>query len=145
MCVLWVPMTFTACLGYHLCIWRVQLCRQTAALDEWMATRSGDFEDSLSLQRASATYSNKVSNCCHQHRGSVEPQFNRKLIAHLSPEWQFVLQDERFRIEKRTYDNQYAQLYYCRLLKMAPRLKQRIGKQWPGVAGKESHVKSLPG
>ena len=46
------------------------------------------------------------------------------------------LQDERFRIEKRTYDNQYAQLYYCRLLKMAPRLKQRIEKQWPGVAGR---------
>ncbi|CAL8463006.1 g2540 [Coccomyxa elongata] len=72
---------------------------QTAALDEMMVGTSGD-EDSLHLQRASATYYNK---------------------------------DERFRIEKRTYDNQYAQLYFCRLLKMAPRLKQRIGKQWPGM------------
>jgi hypothetical protein len=49
------------------------------------------------------------------------------------------MQDERFRIEKRTYDNQYAQLYFCRLLKMAPRLKDRMQRAWPGVQSESAN------
>lgn len=61
MCTVGVPITFSACLACHECVWHVQQCRQSAALDDMMLGSSGD-EDSLHLQRASATYNNKVSN-----------------------------------------------------------------------------------
>ncbi len=43
------------------------------------------------------------------------------------------MQDERFRLEKRTYDSQYAPIYFCRLELMTPLLLARIAQQWPGV------------
>ena len=46
------------------------------------------------------------------------------------------IQDDRFRLQKKSYDNQYAQLYYCRLLRMQPGLIKRIQKDWPGTRGK---------
>lgn len=42
-------------------------------------------------------------------------------------------QDERFRLEKRTYDSQYAPIYFCRLEIMTPMLLARVAQQWPGV------------
>ena len=45
-------------------------------------------------------------------------------------------QDDRFRLQKKSYDNQYAQLYYCRLLRMQPGLTKRIQKEWPGTRGR---------
>ena len=41
--------------------------------------------------------------------------------------------------EKRTYDNQYAQLYFCRLLAMVPRLRARVEASWPGIPGGGQH------
>jgi len=42
-------------------------------------------------------------------------------------------QDDRFRLEKRTYDSQYAPIYFCRLEIMTPLLLARVAQQWPGV------------
>lgn len=47
-------------------------------------------------------------------------------------------QDDRFRLQKKSYDNQYAQLYYCRLQRMQPGLKDRITREWPGTKSKQS-------
>jgi hypothetical protein len=44
-----------------------------------------------------------------------------------------VPQDDRFRLEKRTYDSQYAPIYFCRLEIMTPLLLARVAQQWPGV------------
>ena len=44
-------------------------------------------------------------------------------------------QDDRFRLQKKSYDNQYAQLYYCRLQRMQPGLRKRVEREWPGVRG----------
>lgn len=47
------------------------------------------------------------------------------------PGW---LQDERFRLQsQRTYDRQYAQLYFARLMSLQPAMKERIAQEWPGV------------
>ena len=51
-----------------------------------------------------------------------------------------TIQDDRFRLQKKSYDNQYAQLYYCRLLRMQPALTKQIQKEWPGTRGKSSHL-----
>ena len=47
-----------------------------------------------------------------------------------------ITQDDRFRLPKKSYDSQYAQLYYCRLQRMQPGLLKRTEKEWPGVRGK---------
>lgn len=40
----------------------------------------------------------------------------------------------RFRLQsQRTYDRQYAQLYFARLMSLQPPMKERIAQEWPGV------------
>lgn len=97
---------------------------------------TSDDDGGFRLQRATATYVNKV-RCCKLHLIQCSNTAPAAVLITLATELlRICLQDERFRIEKRTYDNQYAQLYYCRLLKMAPRLAERVKTQWPGVPSK---------
>ncbi len=44
-------------------------------------------------------------------------------------------QDDRFRAAKRTYDRQYAQLYFSRLMELKPALLERVARVWPGLPG----------
>lgn len=96
---------------------------------------SGDGDTDMPLQRATATYTCKVPAAC-MHAGL---QIYHSAVCMSDPRraecvvW--ARQDERFRLEKRTYDNQYAQLYFCRLLAMAPKLRARVEQAWPGVPG----------
>eukprot|EP00891_Asterochloris_glomerata_P002214 jgi/Astpho2/2214/e_gw1.00040.61.1_t len=44
------------------------------------------------------------------------------------------LQGERFKLNHRVYDRQYAQIYFQRLMMLKPKLLQQVKKLWPGVA-----------
>ncbi|CAK0784791.1 hypothetical protein CVIRNUC_007995 [Coccomyxa viridis] len=54
----------------------------------------------------------------------------------------YICKDDRFRLQKKSYDNQYAQLYYCRLQRMQPGLRKRVEREWPGV--RVSKILELP-
>mmetsp|Transcript_5461 Transcript_5461/g.14757 ORF Transcript_5461/g.14757 Transcript_5461/m.14757 type:complete len:460 (-) Transcript_5461:556-1935(-) len=45
----------------------------------------------------------------------------------------YVNKDEPFHIQQRTYERQYAQLYYARLSMMRPPLEEQVARKWPGV------------
>ncbi len=42
-------------------------------------------------------------------------------------------QDEPFHVQQRTYERQYAQLYYARLSMMREPLTAQVAQRWPGV------------
>lgn len=46
-------------------------------------------------------------------------------------------QDTRFRASKRTYDRQYAQLYFSRLMLLKDVMHKRVEQLWRGVPGRE--------
>ena len=47
-----------------------------------------------------------------------------------------VLQDNRFLIRgKRSFERQFAQLYFSRLMLLRPVVEQQVRQQWPGVKG----------
>ncbi|KAG1673299.1 hypothetical protein FOA52_002579 [Chlamydomonas sp. UWO 241] len=46
----------------------------------------------------------------------------------------YVCHDKKFLVPQRTYDRQYAQLYYARFQLMTPPLKEVAAEKWPGVA-----------
>ena len=52
------------------------------------------------------------------------------------------LQDERFRLEKRHF-GQYAQMYFSRLQRLVPHMRQKVTKEWPGVKGVEHNISCL--
>jgi hypothetical protein len=47
----------------------------------------------------------------------------------------FDLQSEDYVLGKHTYKSQYAQMYYARLMELAPLVKQRAQQQWERVPG----------
>jgi hypothetical protein len=48
---------------------------------------------------------------------------------------QFDLQSEDYVLGKHTYKSQYAQMYYARLMELAPLVKQRAQQLWGSVPG----------
>ena len=54
-------------------------------------------------------------------------------------------QDSRFMLAtQRTYDRQYAQLYYARLMALGPLLRERVAQQWPGIESECTSRASAP-
>ncbi|KAL6752310.1 DNA polymerase alpha/epsilon subunit B-domain-containing protein [Haematococcus lacustris] len=45
----------------------------------------------------------------------------------------YVNQDEPFRVTDRSYEKQYAQLYFARLSMMAKVMQAQVAKNWPGI------------
>lgn len=41
--------------------------------------------------------------------------------------------DDRFKIQKKNFERQYAQLYYYRLMKLRPVVLKQAAARWPGV------------
>lgn len=39
-------------------------------------------------------------------------------------------------MEKRTFQNQYAQTYFFRLQRMEPQMQEKIKEKWPDIEGK---------
>jgi hypothetical protein len=46
-----------------------------------------------------------------------------------------ALQDEKFLITKRSFERQYAQLYFSRLMLLQPLMEQLVQKAWPDTRG----------
>lgn len=44
-------------------------------------------------------------------------------------------QDEGFLITKRSFERQYAQLYFSRLMLLQPVMQQRVQQAWPNTRG----------
>lgn len=47
------------------------------------------------------------------------------------------MQDDEFRILQRSYDRQYAQLYFARLMVMSQRVREQATQRWPNVKGSQ--------
>jgi DNA polymerase II small subunit/DNA polymerase delta subunit B len=45
------------------------------------------------------------------------------------------MQSTDYVLSKHNYKSQYAQMYYARLMELAPLVKQRAKQQWPDVPG----------
>ena len=43
------------------------------------------------------------------------------------------MQDGQYLVSKRSYDRQYANLYFARLTKAAPIMRERATSKWPSV------------
>lgn len=44
-------------------------------------------------------------------------------------------QGERFKVKEKGCDHQFAQLYFCRLHQLAPRVRDAAARKWPDVKG----------
>lgn len=44
-----------------------------------------------------------------------------------------VLQDDKYRVQHRIYERQYAQLYFARLCMLSNAMRERVAAKWPGV------------
>ena len=108
--------------------------RLSLSIEDMVLGPCSDGDDDMHLQRATATYTCKVT-CLYAHCPSCLPSDIVHAHGMGSHAPACAVQDDRFRLPKRTYDNQYAQLYFCRLAAMAPRLRQRVAASWPGVPG----------
>ncbi|KAK9833520.1 hypothetical protein WJX81_000749 [Elliptochloris bilobata] len=82
--------------------------------------------DEDGLEGPAAATGNRDLLCAPSASTADAPQLQRATAA-------FVCRDERFRLEKRTYDSQYAPIYFCRLEIMTPMLLERVAQGWPGV------------
>ena len=99
---------------------------------------SGKYDELLShpgtckpqqLKRVSASYRNEVRPVSFGCQGLPCP------CLHSHMERLLCLQGERFKLNHRVYDRQYAQIYFQRLMMLKPKLLQQVKKLWPGVAG----------
>lgn len=51
-----------------------------------------------------------------------------------------MLQDGGFLITKRSFERQYAQLYFSRLLLLQPLMAEQVQKAWPNTRGEQGIV-----
>ncbi len=103
------------------------------SIDDMVLGPDGAGDENMCLERASANYICKVR---HEGLRMEHHQFLTTMVHGWMSQvktWKCAMQDDRFRLQKKSYDNQYAQLYYCRLLRMQPGLTKRIQKEWPGT------------
>lgn len=51
-----------------------------------------------------------------------------------------MLQGTRFTLDKKTFGNQYAQIYFTRLQSQMSSMREKVQKAWPGVTSKPPHL-----
>lgn len=51
-----------------------------------------------------------------------------------------VLQDDKYRVQHRIYERQYAQLYFARLCMLSNAMRERVAAKWPGVLSESQQV-----